>query len=99
MNRRSFFRVMPIAASPVALAATALAYSRPTDNLPPENAGVNFNHGEPVGDWQSSGNAPPAGGLMIKFQAYKNVRNQGALVMHDGELYIKKPDGPWRQVS
>ena len=97
MNRRSFFRVMPIAASPVALAGAAVAYSKPKQEavakeLPPPNAGVSFSHGTPA--------APPTNPYTIyAANMQKDVKDHGGIVMHEGELFIKKPGGPWRQIS
>jgi hypothetical protein len=89
MNRRSFFAVLPVAVSPVALAATALAYSRQSDTLPPATAGVNFAHGIP--------NNSNSYGICLTH--HTDVKNHGGLVIHEGELYIKKPNEKWRQIS
>lgn len=79
------------------MAGAAVATSK-SNNLPPENAGVGFAHGTPVGVWpdnQYKVGAP----LASMAQCYSDIKHHGSIVMHEGELYIRKPGGQWRQIS
>lgn len=91
MNRRSFFRVLPVAASPVALAAAGVAYAAENKSTPPATAGITFSHGTPV--------PPDPNSNAISFNVYENVKNHGTVVMHEGELWIRAHNKDWRKIS